>query len=183
MKYTIIANPPTAHRKAGFDDIVLYRPTKVYDDRGFFEELFNFDELQFIPSVLRQISRSVNKKWVFRGMHYQPAGHYPGMGKVMHVRKGSATLFAIDIHTEASREPHIIYLSERDNGYLYAPWYYARGFITHEDDTEIVYFQEETVNEFASGVHYSVSPSLARYLEFWEPMMTISEKDRNARRF
>ena len=55
-------------------------PHRFYDERGFFQELFNGPRIGHpLPEEMAQVNHSHSKKGVLRGMHWQkpnPVGKY-----------------------------------------------------------------------------------------------------------
>ena len=113
-------------------DIFLIHPDIITDNRGFFMESYRedkFSEMGIPPFVQDNHSRS--KKDTIRGLHYQP-----GMGKLMRVTRGNALLAALNLRTGV---PFITLASEYNRVMVWAPDYFARGFLSLTDDTEVQY--------------------------------------------
>ena len=113
-------------------EILLIHPHVFTDDRGFFMESYRedkFSEMGIPPFVQDNHSRS--KKDTIRGLHYQP-----GMGKLMRVTRGQALLAALNLRTGV---PFITLASEYNHVMMWAPDYFARGFLSLTDDTEVQY--------------------------------------------
>ena len=112
--------------------ILLIHPHVFTDDRGFFMESYRedkFSEMGIPPFVQDNHSRS--KKDTIRGLHYQP-----GMGKLMRVTRGNALLAALNTNTGV---PFVTLASEYNRVMVWAPDYFARGFLSLTDDTEVQY--------------------------------------------
>ena len=60
-------------KKTKFKDLCIITQKPYYDNRGFFVELFNKQNLKHINFVIKQVNFSFSKKNVFRGMHFQIA--------------------------------------------------------------------------------------------------------------
>ena len=163
--------------------VLLLKPEKFVDDRGFFSETYNLKELQKLGVKAKFVqdnfsfSRSTN---VFRGLHFQSAPH--AQAKLIRVLSGSILDIVVDLRKEsASYLSHKMFnLSKRNFKQLYIPTGFAHGFLTQSSNTEVFYK--------TSDFHY---PDLEKTLS-WEdeslniklPVkktdLIISEKDRNA---
>ena len=129
-----------AFLKKKIDDLIIVEFNKYNDSRGFFCEIFKVSKYKKIIKnfKIKQINFSLSKKNVARGLHLQLS---PKMGKMMRVVKGRAKLLAFDARKKNKSKRKLISLdiSEQDNLFIYAPYYYARGFIALEKNTLIEY--------------------------------------------
>lgn len=165
------------------NSVLLLKPEKHTDDRGFFSETYNLKELQKLGVKAKFVqdnfsfSRSKN---VFRGLHFQSAPH--AQAKLIRVLSGSILDIVVDLRKEsASYLSHKMFnLSKRNFKQLYIPTGFAHGFLTLSSNTEVLYK--------TSDFHY---PDLEKTLSCDDeslniklPVKTtdliISEKDRNA---
>lgn len=133
--------------KKKIKDIIILEHKCLPDTRGVFLELYRRDLFsKYIKGFkIEQISFSKSQKYVARGLHVQLN---PKMGKIMRVVRGSALMFAFDISKKNINNKKIfkLKLTENDNLMFWAPYFYARGFITLEKDTIIEYFCNATHN-------------------------------------
>jgi dTDP-4-dehydrorhamnose 3,5-epimerase len=122
------------------DDVLIIKFNKFEDTRGFFCEIFKNSEYKKIIKKfkIKQINFSSSKKNVARGLHLQLS---PKMGKMMRVVRGRAKLLALDARKKnrSARKLITMDISEKDNLFIYAPYYYARGFISLKKNTLIEY--------------------------------------------
>ena len=153
---------------------------KKQDDRGFFSRIFCIDE--FANKKLKynfvQINNSFNKhKGTLRGLHYQLSPKTET--KLIRCIKGSIYDVFIDLRPDSPSYGNYIsaVLSEKNKTMAYIPDGFAHGFITLEDETEIIYFSSEFYE-----------PTLERGIKFDDPYFKIewpddpkiiSEKDTN----
>ena len=134
----------------------LIIPERHDDDRGFFSEIYNFQNYKSmgIKDAFVQDNYSLSlKKGTLRGLHFQspPAAQ----GKLVRCVRGSIYDVAIDIRkgspTYGSWEG---YKLTADNGHqLYIPIGFAHGFLTFEDQSEVVY---KCTNYYASKSEGSI---------------------------
>jgi dTDP-4-dehydrorhamnose 3,5-epimerase len=121
--------------------MIIIEPKVFSDDRGFFMEFFNrdgFSELGFNEPLL-QLNHSRSKKGVVRGLHYQI--HPFPMGKLVKCVSGRIFDVGVDIRKGS---PHFgkwygEILSGENHKMLYFPPGFAHGFLSLEDDTEVIY--------------------------------------------
>lgn len=120
--------------------------TSFSDPRGPFSVLYRKDEIELIglPEVV-QVNSTVSKKGVIRGLHYQLT---PPMAKMMRVTKGAAYMVAADINplSPTFLRYHDMVLTSKDNLFIWASPYFARGYCALEEDTEVQYFCSANFN-------------------------------------
>ncbi len=125
--------------------ILLIKHKKFVDERGYFAEIYRKNTFsKLIPKFnLKQINFSKSDKFVARGLHLQLQ---PNLSKIMRVVRGKAILLAFD--TRALKNPELIKieLNENDNIHMFAPYYYARGFISLTNNTCIEYLCDAYYN-------------------------------------
>lgn len=149
------------------------------DDRGFFARLFCSKEfaLQGLHPTFVQINNSFSaKKGTLRGMHYQ----LPPMAETKIVRciKGSLYDVILDLRDGSPTFGHSYgtTLSAQNRKMIYVPKGFAHGFLTLEDETEILYFVSEFYSpKLERGVRWNDS----RFAISWpqEPKV-VSDRDR-----
>ena len=170
-------------RRLELDGLLEIRPQRFGDDRGFFSEVWREDRLAEAGVHTRfvQDNHSYSKeRGVLRGMHYQlpPAAQ----DKLVRVSRGSIFDVAVDIRPDSptfGRWAGAI-LSAEEWNQLFVPQGFAHGFVTLEEDTEVLYK--------ASAVY---APDLERAIRFDDPdigidwpvdtsSVILSDKDRAA---
>jgi len=159
------------------------RPRKLGDERGFFAEVWREDWLEELGLSSRfvQDNHSYSKsRGVLRGMHFQrpPAAQ----DKLVRVARGSIFDVALDIRPNSLSYGCWagIVLSAAEWNQLFIPKGFAHGFVTLEDDTEVLY----KVSEFYSPEHDSAirfdDPAIGISWPVKTGSMTVSPKDREA---
>lgn len=156
-----------------------YIKTKSFpDERGYFKELVNVTNPPFKSEFFVQQNISVNKKNVFRGMHYQ---YKNPQAKLVSVLKGAVIDFIVDLRLWSPNCGKVqqYFLREGDDLSVWVPQFFAHGFIALEEDTIFTYSVFD--NPRVVGDEYSIDPyslpDLATKLGEFD--ITISEKDKN----
>jgi dTDP-4-dehydrorhamnose 3,5-epimerase len=121
--------------------ILIIEPHAFADDRGFFMESYNrdaFAALGFKETFL-QDNHSRSQKGVVRGLHYQlePAA----MGKLVSCVHGRIFDVGVDIRrgSPAFGQWYGEVLSGENHKMLYFPPGFAHGFISLEDNSDVLY--------------------------------------------
>jgi len=170
-------------RQLGLPGLVEIRPKRFADERGFFSEVWREDRLAEagIDARFVQDNHSYSKsRGVLRGLHFQlePAAQ----DKLVRVTRGSVFDVAVDIRSGSpsyGRWAGLV-ISAAEWNQLFVPKGFAHGFVTLEDDTEVLY-----------KVSAAYSPELERAVRFDDPAIGIdwpvagadlllSDKDRSA---
>ena len=128
-------------RPLELDGVLEIRPRRFGDDRGFFSEVWREDRLSEIGIRARfvQDNHSYSKaRGVLRGLHYQlpPAQQ----DKLVRAARGSIFDVAVDIRPGSptfGRWAGVV-LSAREWNQLFIPTGFAHGFVTLEDETEVL---------------------------------------------
>lgn len=137
--------------------LVLIKPKKFPDRRGFFAELFKQSDFKErgIPDVV-QTNMSFSRRGVVRGLHYQLPPK--DQGKIVFVPKGKIIDVAVDIRKSSYTFGKYVKveLSEENYYMLWIPPGFAHGFQALEDSL-VIYFV--THNEYSPQhercIHYS----------------------------
>jgi dTDP-4-dehydrorhamnose 3,5-epimerase len=149
------------------------------DERGFFARTWCEKEFQShgLNSSIAQCSASFNnRKGTLRGMHYQA----PPFAEMKVVRCGKGAIFdvVVDLRFESStfKDWIGVELTAENHKMLYVPEGCAHGFLTLEDETEVVYQISEFYHaESARGVRWD-DPAFR--IEWPMPPEVMSERDR-----
>jgi dTDP-4-dehydrorhamnose 3,5-epimerase len=153
---------------------------KKEDERGFFTRSFCEKKLleNGISFQIAQVNISYNDdKHTLRGMHYQ-ADPY-GEAKLVRCPKGAIFDVIIDLRVGSPTfmEWTGIELTEQNLRMLYVPEGFAHGFITLEDETEVVYLMSEFYKpEAGRGVRWN-DPAFA--IDWPATPKVISDKDKS----
>lgn len=126
---------------APISEILIIEPKAFEDSRGFFMEFYNKDGFaeNGFNEVFIQDNHSRSKKGVIRGLHYQipPAP----MGKLVKVVHGKIFDVGVDIRKGSATfgKWYGEVLSGENHKMLYFPPGFAHGFLSLEDETEVIY--------------------------------------------
>ena len=136
-----------------FDDaVVLLKPKKFYDKRGFFSELYNKNSLKKlkIKDIFVQDNYSFSKKkGIIRGLHFQKPPF--DQAKLVRVIKGKILDIVLDIRNNSPHYGKIkkFILSKENWHQIFIPSGFAHGFVTLSNFTEVEY----KVSNFYSKKH------------------------------
>lgn len=144
-------------------DVRLVRFSRHVDDRGAFSEAYRSEALRELglPHEFPQDSFSRSPRNVLRGMHFQ---RDPLMGKLIRVTRGRAVLVARNVHPQSAHfgAAFGIELSEDDCTWVWAPGWFARGYLALTLTTEVYY---KCTAEYSAATDSSV---------LWnDPLMTV----------
>jgi len=170
-------------RQLGLEGLLEIVPKRFSDHRGFFSETYNaslFAEAG-IDLVFVQDNQSLSvAKGVLRGLHYQLSPR--AQDKLVRVVRGSIFDVAVDIRKGSPTFGKWIglELSAKKWNQILVPKGFAHGFLTLEENTEVVY----KVTDY-------YSPSHDRSIRFDDPeigidwpiahdLLQLSDKDRAA---
>ncbi len=121
-------------------DLYIIEPKVYGDERGFFLESYShrdFVEIG-IPEIFVQDNHSKSNKGVLRGIHFQKK-HM--QDKLVRVINGSIYDVAVDLRKGSETFGHWfgIELSATNKTMLYVPQGFGHGFLSLEDNTEVIY--------------------------------------------
>ncbi|MDA4846561.1 dTDP-4-dehydrorhamnose 3,5-epimerase [Hoeflea poritis] len=139
-------------RELGLEGVFEIKPNRHGDSRGFFSETYNKLRLEEAGICLEFVQDNFSysaAKGILRGLHYQlpPAAQ----DKLVRVSRGSILDVVVDIRRTSAtfgRWVSLVVSAEAWNQ-IFVPKGFAHGFLTLEDDTEVVY----KVTEFYSPQH------------------------------
>jgi len=163
-------------------EVLVITPRVIQDERGFFMETFRTDQFEElgIKENFVQDNHSRSTKGVLRGLHFQ---WEPPMGKLMRVTLGSAFLVAVDIRPGSPTVGQWFgaEVSAENKKQIWAPPYFARGFLALSDVVEVQYKCTGVYNSKAeSGIRWN-DPDIGIVWPKIGGEYVISEKDRHAR--
>lgn len=164
--------------------ILIYHP--VYTDhRGDFAPLplvFGESKLQILQKTWIQSNVSFNnKKWTFRGMHYQN-GEY-SQSKLVKVIHGEIIDFFIDLRPDSLTFGNCKFEIVKPNYELFVPKGFAHGFITTQDNTVVQYLVDNRYFPESEGsikwdsIPYIVKTIEENIVDFNKNELIISDKD------
>lgn len=130
-------------------EVIVFKPQKLKDSRGFFYENFNVNDLSkissyFFKTVQENISKS--KLNTLRGLHYQ-RGQF-AQSKIVNVIKGKILDVVVDIRPRSKNfSKWVSYtLDDKSNESLFIPSGFAHGFFALEDETIVSYKVDKPYN-------------------------------------
>lgn len=128
--------------RTAIDGVLVIRPRKFTDERGFFAPLFRQADMEAAGVTHRWTqenqSRSL-RKGTIRGLHYQRAPF--AQAKLVRVIRGAAMDVCVDLRAGSSTFGRHVSteLTDENLAQVYVPAGFAHGFCTLRDDTEVVY--------------------------------------------
>lgn len=146
-------------------DVKLITPRIIRDERGFFSETWNAQDLKDagIDAKFVQDNHALSRaKFTVRGLHFQLAPK--GQGKLIRCVRGAILDVAVDIRKSSpTYGQHVTaVLSSANWAQLWLPIGFAHGYATLEPDTEVIY----KVTEY-------YSPALDRGIAWDDPALAI----------
>jgi dTDP-4-dehydrorhamnose 3,5-epimerase len=164
-----------------FRDVMLLRPQRHTDSRGFFSEAYSKRDYAAIgiKNEFVQDNHSLSKaKGVVRGLHFQTPPH--AQAKLLRVLRGSIFDVVVDIRAGSPTfGQHIAPVrSSEDWNQIFIPIGFAHGFCTLQTDTEVLYKVDEYYHpSHDRGVRWN-DPALQIAWPVSEREAEISGKDR-----
>lgn len=161
-------------------DVILIKPMRFHDARGFFTELYNQKKLAEFgiedTFVQDNFSLSTNVGTV-RGLHFQV--HPNSQAKLVRVSRGAIVDVVVDLRRSSpTYGQHVSAEISAENGrQLYIPHGFAHGFCTLEPDTEVVYKVSSCYATEAEGGILWCDPELKIDWPVRVGGVTISERD------
>jgi len=145
-------NPPHLNRKrtdptllieqTELEGVVLLRPRRFEDARGFFSEVWN--HRRFVEEVADvtfvQDNQSLSRHaGTIRGLHYQSPPH--AQAKLVRCGRGRLLDVVVDVRRGSPTCGHWVAreLTEEGGEQLFVPVGFLHGFVSLEPDTEILY--------------------------------------------
>lgn len=126
--------------KAPIEGLYIIEPTIHGDDRGYFVETYNMQDMHEagLDMVFVQDNQSMSKKGVLRGLHFQK--QYP-QGKLVRVIKGEVFDVAVDLRSGSSTygQWYGEILSAENHKQFYISEGFAHGFLVLSDEAEFCY--------------------------------------------
>lgn len=151
------------------------------DERGFFSRLFCADE--FLRAGLEpnfaQVNDSLSRHaGTLRGLHYQRAP--AAEAKLVRCARGAAFDVIVDLRQSSPTFGRWFgaQIDEHNRLMMYVPKGCAHGYLTLEDDTELIYFSSHPYSPSHEGVVRWNDPAFR--VEWPRAPVFISEKDATA---
>lgn len=165
--------------------LMLLTPKRHGDHRGFFSESWNKRTLEqaglFLPDFVQDNHSLSRERGTVRGLHFQSPPH--AQGKL--VRCGRGRLFDVAVDARVGSPTYGQWfgaeLSFENGQQLWIPAGFLHGFMTLEDDTEIVYKCTDHYAPACDGAVRWDSCGIDWPIAGLDPV--ISEKDQMAQEF
>ncbi|MAZ07150.1 MAG: dTDP-4-dehydrorhamnose 3,5-epimerase [Rickettsiales bacterium] len=122
-----------------FGKVLVFKIKKYNDKRGSFFETYNKEKIKrFIKKNFTYDAVSINKKNVFRGLHYQTKLK---QSKLVQVLKGKIIDIIVDVkkNSKTFLKYKKILLSDKNNRVVYIPEGFAHGFLVLSEVAVISY--------------------------------------------
>jgi dTDP-4-dehydrorhamnose 3,5-epimerase len=168
--------------RLGIPDLLLIRPKRYADFRGYFAETYNQEAFakMGIDAVFVQDNHSLSlKAGTIRGLHFQSAPFE--QGKLVRVVRGRIFDVAVDIRrSSASFGRYVsVELSAQEGDQIMIPAGFAHGFCALEPDTEVVYKVDQYYSvSHDRGIRWD-DPRIGINWPLGGQAATLSEKDKN----
>lgn len=170
--------------KTKIDGVLIIEPDYFCDDRGYYAETFSQRSLKEKGVILKwfvQDAHSFNKHMgTMRGLHFQNRPH--NQTKIVRCIRGRMIDIAVDLRRDSTTylQSVAIELSSENHKQLLIPNYCAHGYITLEDDVEMVYKLddfwfpecEKSINIFDPSISIDLPKNIKDFIR--------NEKDKNA---
>lgn len=152
-------------RSLELDGLVEIRPQRFSDERGFFSEVWRDDwlkDLGLSVGFVQDNHSHSRSRGVLRGLHFQKPP--VAQDKLVRAARGAIFDVALDVRPGSPTFGHWagVILSAADWNQLFIPKGFAHGFVTLEDDTEVLYKVSELY-----------SPEHERTIRFDDPALAI----------
>ena len=166
--------------KTTLKDVYLVRPKVFGDDRGFFLESYSkkkFEEAGINVDFVQDNHSKSEKRGTLRGMHFQANPH--AQAKLLRAVKGSIYDVVVDLRkdSETFGKWEGFRLTADNFQMLFVPRGFAHGFMTLEDNTEVLYKADNFYQPEAEGGIAWNDPELKIDWPIQDP--TLSERDNN----
>lgn len=158
---------------------ILIEPDLFKDNRGWFFESYNEDKLNLGLRFIQDNHSYSKKKGTLRGLHLQLPPFE--QAKLIRVVRGKILDILVDLRPSSSDYlKHFTYQLDASNkNTLYVPKGFAHGFITLEDDTEVLYKVDNNYSPKHEVTIKYDDEKLGINWHFNYKYITISEKDKN----
>jgi len=173
---------PFEFERLSIPEVILIKPKKFGDDRGFFMETFknsDFEKLGII-GPFRQDNHSLSMEvGVLRGLHYQL--NPKPQGKIVRVISGRVFDVVVDIRKNSPTFGKWVSaeLSDTNNYMLWVPPGFAHGFLTLEPKTNLLY---KCTSEYDADLDRSIFYNDPALNISWPKNISfiLSQKDKEA---
>jgi dTDP-4-dehydrorhamnose 3,5-epimerase len=162
-------------------DILMVTPARHGDSRGFFSETFRADAFakHGVDATFVQDNHAFSaQKGVLRGLHFQVAPR--AQGKLVRCTRGAILDVGVDIRqgSPTYRRHVAVELSASNWRQLWVPPGFAHGYVTLQDDCEVVYkVTDYYAPEYDRGIAWD-DPALGIDWRIPVDCVILSDKDK-----
>ena len=161
-------------------EVLLIKPQKMEDERGWFMESFRKDLLEIaVGHALHfcQDNRAQSSYGVIRGLHYQMPPH--AQSKLVSVIQGKVLDVVVDIRRGSPRfGKHLaVELSSENQKQLFIPRGFAHGYACLSETTFLAYKVDSYYNKAAEASIAFDDPQLAIDWQIPQELQKLSPKD------
>jgi dTDP-4-dehydrorhamnose 3,5-epimerase len=132
---------PFEFEKLALNGLILVKPKKILDGRGFFQESYKKSEFAAagIAEEFVQDNQARSVKGVLRGLHYQRAPR--AQGKLVRCTAGAILDVGVDLRRGSGTFGKWVAAElTAENGFmLYVPAGFAHGYLVLSDTADIIY--------------------------------------------
>ena len=141
--------------KTTLDGLVVLKPTVFKDNRGYFMESYNQNNINKLVGNVHfvQDNESVSSRGVLRGLHFQKPPY--AQAKLVRCLKGSVLDVVLDLRKDSKTygKFETIFLTEENKKQLFIPKGFAHGFVVLSEIAIFSYKVDNYYNpESESGV-------------------------------
>lgn len=127
-------------------DVYLIKLDKKEDERGFFARTFCEREFEEIGQPFRAVQANLSynsEKYTLRGMHFQVSPHEEA--KIVRCVRGAIYDVIVDLRKDSPtvNQWMAAELTAENRHSLYVPKGFAHGFLSLEDNTEVLYLMSQ----------------------------------------
>ncbi len=167
--------------KTALPEVLLVKPDVFEDNRGWFMETYSYEKYKNlgIDVVFVQDNRSRTEfKGTVRGLHFQKAPK--AQSKLVTCTRGSLMDVVVDLRKNSPtyKKWIAVELSEKNKYQLFVPKGFAHGFLSLEDETEILYKVDDFYSKECDRSIRFDDPEIAVDWKIENPI--LSDKDLNA---
>jgi dTDP-4-dehydrorhamnose 3,5-epimerase len=146
--------------ETNFSGLYLVKPNVLGDSRGWFMRTYSTDlfteNIHNISTNWVQMNHSFSKeKGTWRGFHFQNSPYQEA--KLIRCIRGKVLDCALDLRSGSKTFLEIFEteLSSENKNMVYIPKGFAHGFLTLEENSELIYHHDEYYHpEFESGINF-----------------------------
>lgn len=170
-------------RPLALEGVLEILPPKFGDDRGFFSETYNAESFAAAGITLQFVQDNHSfsaARGVLRGLHYQLPPR--AQDKLVRVVKGSILDVVVDIRKSSATFGKWVSLevSAAKWNQILVPKGFAHGFVTLEENTEVIYKVTDYYSpQHDRGIRFD-DPSIGIEWPLEASTLQLSDKDRKA---